>query len=43
MDHLEQKVGLVLNRYWQAIHVKNPMEAISSIEGMAFTFFPKFF
>lgn len=43
MNHLEQKIVLVLNRHWQAIHVKSPMEAISSIEGMAFTFFPKFF
>jgi len=29
MDHLKKENVLVLNRNWQAIHVKNPAEAIS--------------
>jgi len=29
MDHLRKENVLVLNRNWQAIHVKNPAEAIS--------------
>jgi len=29
MDHLRKETVLVLNRNWQAIHVKNPTEALS--------------
>jgi 5-methylcytosine-specific restriction endonuclease McrA len=29
MDHLKNETVLVLNRNWQAIHVKNPAEAIT--------------
>ena len=29
MDHLTRETVLVLNRNWQAIHVKNPLEAIT--------------
>ena len=29
MDHLTRDTVLVLNRNWQAIHVKNPLEAMT--------------
>ena len=37
MNHLEQKVVLVLNRNWQAIHVKSPIEAFSMMASDAAT------
>lgn len=37
MNHLEKKIVLVLNRNWQAIHIKSPMEAFSMMASDAAT------